>query len=142
MLHQMKGQQFYTIILVYINRIIVLQKIVKFKYFSRPYSDSQVLFKAYFIIKDFSRKPFIFKYFSSMYEPCGQILFSLNLNMVIALKGIAMIIILSVQRKYKYHVKISKIWKCTCTFAIVFLIHPFKHVLFVLKRAISLRRLF
>ena len=47
-----------------------MQKIVKFKYFSMPYSDSPVLFKAYFIFKDFSRKPFIFKNFSGLCKPC------------------------------------------------------------------------
>ena len=35
-----------------------------------PYSDSPVLFKSGFIFKDFSRKPLIFKYFSSLCEPC------------------------------------------------------------------------
>ena len=43
---------------------------VKFKEFSRPLSVFQVLFKANFIFKDFSRQSCIFKYFSSLCEPC------------------------------------------------------------------------
>ena len=43
---------------------------VKFKDFSRPLSVFQVLFKANFIFKDFSRQSCIFMYFSSMCEPC------------------------------------------------------------------------
>ena len=42
---------------------------MKFKYFSRKLSDFQVCFKTKFIFKDFSRHPFIFKYFSSMCKP-------------------------------------------------------------------------
>ena len=42
---------------------------VKFKVFSRPLSVFQVLFKANFIFKDFSRQSCIFKYFSSLCEP-------------------------------------------------------------------------
>ena len=46
------------IILVYISiNSVVLQKIVKFKDFSRPCSDSPVLFKADLVLKDFSKKP-------------------------------------------------------------------------------------
>ena len=46
---------------------------VKFKDFSRPLSVFQVLFKANFIFKDFTRQACIFKYFSSLCEPCkGQ----------------------------------------------------------------------
>ena len=43
---------------------------VKFKYFSRPLNVFQVLFMANFIFKDFSRQSCIFKYFSSLCEPC------------------------------------------------------------------------
>ena len=43
---------------------------VKFKDFSRSLSVFQVLFKADFIFKDFSRQSCIFKYFSSLCEPC------------------------------------------------------------------------
>ena len=42
---------------------------VKFKDFSRPLSVFQVLFKANFIFKDFSRQSCIFKFFSSLCEP-------------------------------------------------------------------------
>ena len=41
----------------------------KFKDFSWPLSVFQVLFKADLNFKDFSRKPFKFKYFSSQCEP-------------------------------------------------------------------------
>ena len=63
MLLQIKAQQFYT--------DLCLQKIVEFKDFSRLLSDFPVLFKADLIVNDFSRKPFKFKYFSSMCEPCN-----------------------------------------------------------------------
>ena len=43
---------------------------VKFKNFSRPLSVFPVLFKANLIFKDFSRQFCIFKYFSSLCEPC------------------------------------------------------------------------
>ena len=43
---------------------------VKFKDFSWPLCVFQVLFKANFIFKDFSRQYCIFKYFSSLCEPC------------------------------------------------------------------------
>ena len=46
------------------------RKYSKFKYFSRKLSDFQVHFKTKFILKDFSRHPFIFKYFLSLWEPC------------------------------------------------------------------------
>ena len=45
---------------------------VKFKDFSRPLSVFQVLFKAFFIFKDFSRQSCIFKYFSMLCEPCAK----------------------------------------------------------------------
>ena len=48
----------------------VLQKTVEFKDFSRLLSDFPVLFKADLIFKDFSRQSYIFKYFSSLCEPC------------------------------------------------------------------------
>ena len=43
---------------------------VKFKDFSRPLNVFQVLFKANLIFKDSSRQACIFKYFSSLCEPC------------------------------------------------------------------------
>ena len=43
---------------------------VKFKDFSRPLSVIHVLFKANLIFNDFSRHSCIFKYFSSLCEPC------------------------------------------------------------------------
>ena len=46
------------------------QENVKFKYFSRSMVSFQGLFKTNFVFKDFSRLPFIFKYFSSLCEPC------------------------------------------------------------------------
>ena len=45
-------------------------EIEEIKDFSRHLSDFPVLFKAYLIFKDFSRKPSKFKYFSSLCEPC------------------------------------------------------------------------
>ena len=68
LLHQIKAQQFYTDLDLY-QQCEVLQKIKEFKDFSRPLSDFPVLFKADLIFKDFSRKPFKFKYFSSLCEP-------------------------------------------------------------------------
>ena len=47
---------------------------VKFKDFSRPLSVFQVLLKANFIFKDFSRRSLIFKYFSSLCEPCYMVI--------------------------------------------------------------------
>ena len=47
----------------------VLQKIKEIKDFSMPLNDFPVLFKAYLIFKDFSRKPSKFKYFSSLCAP-------------------------------------------------------------------------
>ena len=64
MLHQikpLKAHQFYTDLGLYLQ-FKVLQKIVKFKNFSIPFSDLQVLFKSDIIFKDFSRKHSIFKY--------------------------------------------------------------------------------
>ena len=49
---------------------------VKFKDFLRPLSVFKVLFKANLIYKDFSRQSCIFKYFSSLCEPCMHIFFS------------------------------------------------------------------
>ena len=60
----------FILILVYINRIKYYRKKWNSSTFARPWSDSPVLFKASLIFKDFSRKPFIFKYFSSLCEPC------------------------------------------------------------------------
>ena len=68
MLHQIKAQQFYTDLGLY-QQCLVLQKIVEFKDFSRLLGDFPVVFKAYFIFKDFSRKSSKFKYFSSLCEP-------------------------------------------------------------------------
>ena len=65
MLHQIKAQQFYTDSDLY-QQFLVLQKIEEFKHFSRLLSDFPVLFKTDLIFKDFSRKPFKFKYFSSL----------------------------------------------------------------------------
>ena len=45
---------------------------VKFKGFSRPLNVFQVLFKVNCIFKDFSRQSCIFKYFSSLCEPCSN----------------------------------------------------------------------
>ena len=42
----------------------------KIEDFSMPYSDFPVLFNEDYFFKEFSRKPSIFKYFSSLYEPC------------------------------------------------------------------------
>ena len=72
MLHQIKAQQFYTDLGCY-QQCYVLQKIVEIKEFSRPLSDIPVLFKANLIFKVFSRKPFKFKYFSSLCEPWSLI---------------------------------------------------------------------
>ena len=71
MLHQIKAQQFYNDLGLY-QLCQALQKIVKFKDFSRLLSDFPVLFKADLIFKDFSRKPSKFKYFSSLCEPCKR----------------------------------------------------------------------
>ena len=70
MLHQIKAQQFYTDLDLY-QQWYILQKIEEFKDFSGHLSDVPVLFKAYLIFKDFSRKPSKFKYFSSLCEPCN-----------------------------------------------------------------------
>ena len=69
MLHQIKAQQVYSDLGIY-QLCQVLQKVVEFKDFSRLLSDFQGLFKAELIFKDFSRKPSIFKYFSSLCKPC------------------------------------------------------------------------
>ena len=47
-------------------------------YFSRPYSDSPVLFKAYFIFKDF-KKALHIQVLSGLFEPCYIRIFLLNL---------------------------------------------------------------
>ena len=52
------------------------RKIVEFKAFSRLFSDFPVLFKADLIFKDFSRKAYKFKHFSSLCEPWT----SININ--------------------------------------------------------------
>ena len=72
MLHQIKAQQFYTDLDLY-QQCYVIQKIEEFKDFSRPLNDFPVLFKAYLIFKDFSRKPSKFKYFSSLCETCNTL---------------------------------------------------------------------
>ena len=69
LLYQIKTQQFYTDLDLY-QQCYVLQKIEELKDFSRHLSDFSVLFKAYLLFKDFSRKPSKFKYFSSLCEPC------------------------------------------------------------------------
>ena len=68
MLHQIIAPQFYTDLGLQKQCWILLQ-MVKFKDFSRPLSVFQVLFKANFIFKDFSRQFCTFKYSSSLYEP-------------------------------------------------------------------------
>ena len=65
MLHQIKAQQFYTDIGL-LSKVLSLQKIVEFKDLSRLLSDFPVLFKADFLLKDFSIKPSKFKDFSSL----------------------------------------------------------------------------
>ena len=67
-LHQIKAQQFYAGLDLY-QQLEVLQKIEEFKDFSKPLSDFPVVFMANLIFKDYSRKPFKFKYFSSLCEP-------------------------------------------------------------------------
>ena len=52
-----------------LSRVLSPTEIVEFKDFSRLLSDFPVLFKAYLIFKDFSRKPSKFKYFSSLCKP-------------------------------------------------------------------------
>ena len=69
LLHQIKVPQFYAD-LGQKKQCWILLQMVKFKDFSRPLSVFQVLFKANFIFKDFSRQSCIFKYFSSLCEPC------------------------------------------------------------------------
>ena len=51
-----------------------IQENVKFKYFSRSMDSFQGVFKTNFVFKDFSRLPFIFKYFSSLGEPCSKVM--------------------------------------------------------------------
>ena len=62
LLHQIKAQQFYPNLGLY-QQCWFLQKIGDLKDFSRPLHDFPVLFKAYLIFKDFSRKSSKFKYF-------------------------------------------------------------------------------
>ena len=64
-----KGSTIYTDLGLY-QQCQVLQKIVEFKDFTRLLSDFPVLSKADLIFKDFSRKPYKSKYFSSLCEPC------------------------------------------------------------------------
>ena len=69
MLHQIKAQQFYTdlgllsIVLCPIENSRIQGLFKALSYFP-------VLFKADLIFKDFSRQSCIFKYFSSLCEPC------------------------------------------------------------------------
>ena len=49
-------------ILYWFKSLSTVLKIEEFKDFSRLLNDFSVLFKAYLIFKDFSRKPFKFKY--------------------------------------------------------------------------------
>ena len=65
LLHQIKAQQFFTDLDLK-KQCYVLQKIEEFKDFSRHLSDFPVLFKAYLIFKDFSRKP------SSTFQACAN----------------------------------------------------------------------
>ena len=71
MLHQIRAQQFYSD-LDLCQQCFFLPKTEEFKDFSRPLHDFPVLFKAYLIFKDFSRKPSKFKYFSSLRQPCDS----------------------------------------------------------------------
>ena len=70
-LHQIKEPQFYTDLSLQKHCWILLY-MVKFKDFSRPWSVFQILFKANLMFKDFSRQSCIFKYFSSLCEPCSM----------------------------------------------------------------------
>ena len=85
MLHQIKAKQFYSDLDLYQQCLKYLQKIKEFKDFLRHLHDFPVLFKAYLIFKDFSRKPSKFKYFSSLCEPCSlkksHICNTISLNM-------------------------------------------------------------
>ena len=67
MLHQIKAPQFYTDLSLQKQNWILMQ-MVKFKDFSRPLSVFQVLFKANFIFKDFSRQ-FVY---SSTFQACAN----------------------------------------------------------------------
>ena len=58
------------------------------KDFSRALHDFPVLFNAYLIFKDFSRKPSKFKYFSSLCETCVRSdIFILNIFRVSEILG-------------------------------------------------------
>ena len=69
MLHQIKAPKFYTDLGL---KKIVLNPLAngKSQGLSKPLSVFQVFFKANFIFKDFSSQSCIFKYFSSLCEPC------------------------------------------------------------------------
>ena len=65
-----------------------IQENVKFKYFSRSQDSFQGLFKTNFIFKDFSRLPFIFKYFSSPCEPWLKLLSKMHFKVWKPTKGL------------------------------------------------------
>ena len=79
MLHQIKAPQFYT--------ELGLQKTVfnplangKIQGIFKAFKCFQILFKTNFIFKDFSRQSCIFKYFSSLCEPCyKRVGYSMNM---------------------------------------------------------------
>ena len=65
MLHQIKAQQFYTDLGLYQQFYCPTKND-----FFRLLSDFPEFFKADLIFNDFSKTPSIFKYFSSLCEPC------------------------------------------------------------------------
>ena len=67
MLHQIKVQQFYTDLDLYLQ-CEVIQKI-EFKDFSRPLSDFPVLFKVYLISRTFQESPLN----SSTFQACANL---------------------------------------------------------------------
>ena len=66
--YQVKAQQFYKDL----GLVLSPTENSRIQGLLRPFSDFPVLFKADLIFKDFSRKPFKFKYFSSLCEPCNS----------------------------------------------------------------------
>ena len=84
MLHQIKAQFDTDFGLSYQGS--VLREMLKFKYFSRPLNDYPALLQADLILKNFSRKPFIFKYFSSLCEPCITIIYKITMRFKLSLE--------------------------------------------------------
>ena len=71
MLHQIKASQFYTdsgLLKMVLNPLAN----GKIQGLFKAFEGLQVLFKANFIFKDFSRQSCIFMYFSSLWEPCPK----------------------------------------------------------------------